>query len=64
MYIKADRKSQKLSYCIRPNYSTVGLDFLKLLNKLVVKYRPNKGTFQRKISRGLHEEQEHIKGQI
>ena len=31
-------------YCIRPNYRTVRLDFSKLLNKLVVKYQPNKGT--------------------
>ena len=39
---------------IRPNYRTVRLDFSKLLNKLVVKYSPNKGTLQRKIHRGVH----------
>ena len=31
-------------YRIWPNYHTVRLDFSKLLNKLVVKYQPNKGT--------------------
>ena len=33
-----------VSYRIRPNYRTVRLEFSKLLNKLVVKYQPNKGT--------------------
>ena len=32
------------NYRIRPNYRTVRLDFSKLLDKLVVKYQPNKGT--------------------
>ena len=31
-------------YRSQPNYRTMCLDFSKLLNKLVVKYQPNKGT--------------------
>ena len=42
-------------YCIQPNYHTVLLNFLKILNKLLVKYPPNKGTLSRKISRGLND---------
>ena len=42
--IIADEKEKKKNYCIRPNYHTVCLDFSKLLNKLVVRYQPNKGT--------------------
>ena len=36
-------------YRIRPNYRTVRLDFSKLLNKLLVKYQPNRGTFLKKV---------------
>ena len=34
----------RADYRIRPDYHTVRLDFSKLLNKLLVKYPPNKGT--------------------
>ena len=38
--------------CIHPNYCSVHLDFTKLLEKHVMKYPPNKGILQRKISKG------------
>ena len=41
------------SYPIRPNYHTVHLDFLKLLNKLVVKYQPIKALFKERSAEDL-----------
>ena len=38
-------KKTIFKYRIRPNYRTVCLDFSKLLNKHLVKYQLNKGTF-------------------